>query len=50
MFGWISFFMLISLILGIEIKEKDFPGVEYRIRTFFYFWMVSMGEIDGPSY
>jgi len=40
--------MLIALILGIQIPEEDFPGVEFRIRTFFHFWMVSMGEIDPP--
>ena len=50
MFAWIFFFMLIALILGIQIPEEDYPFVEYRVRTFLYFWMTSMGEIDSPKY
>jgi len=42
--------MLMALILGIQIREDNFPGVEYRVRTFFYFWMTSMGEIEVPAY
>jgi len=46
MIAWIFFFMLVALILGIEIPDEKFPGVEYRIRTFIFFWMTSMGEIE----
>jgi len=41
--GWIIFFMIVSLILGIEVQEEDFPGVEYRLRVFLFFWMTSLG-------
>jgi len=36
--------------LGIEIPQDSFPGMEYRIRTFIWFWLVSVGAINLPTY
>jgi len=36
--AWIIFFTLEALILGIQISESGFSGINFELRAFIFFW------------
>lgn len=49
-FGWIFFFGLQYLVIGLEISTLEYPGIGFITRSFIQAWRNSIGDMSAPHY